>query len=113
MQRLRRFLALALDSGRLADRAALSAFGARERWVPETIEEFDEIELALPLDEEREAVLTLALENGKIARILIGWARAGDDDADTVGFDEEGIAAVLDRHGDGLVGLLDHLTGEG
>jgi hypothetical protein len=111
MQRLRRFIGLEIRPERLADRSALPAFGARARWIPETIEEFDEIELAFPLDEEREVVLTFALENGRIARILVGGARAGDDDADTVGFEESEVAAVLDRHAGTFVRLLDHLTG--
>ncbi|MHC4473252.1 MAG: hypothetical protein ACYS99_20095 [Planctomycetota bacterium] len=111
MQRLRRFLTRELAADRLADRPALAALGVRERWVPETIEAFDEVELALPLDAERDAVLTLAVEEGKLARILLGWAAAGDDDADTAGFDEEGLAAVLERHGETLERLLEHLTG--
>jgi hypothetical protein len=112
MQRLRRFLHLPIDSDRLSDRGPIAALGIRDRWIPEALEEFDEIEFALPLTEERDAIITMALEQGKVERILLGWAPAGDDDADTAAFDEEGLAETLRQHGDTLASLLGHLTGE-
>ena len=111
MDRLRRFIGEAVVAERLSDSGARGDLGVKDRWMPDEIEAFDEIELSLPLDDERDAVLTLALEDGKLARIMLSWAKAGDDDADTVGFSEEDLGSTLDRHGETLVRLLDFLTG--
>ncbi len=111
MDDLRRFIGQALAVDRLSDRETRTGLGVRDRWVPETIEAFDEIELALPLDEERDAVLTLAVEDGNLARIMLGWAPAGDDDADTRGFTEEDLGSAFERHRETLVRLLSFLTG--
>ncbi len=113
MKRLRRFLGLRLDEERLRDREAVARLGVRCRWIPEEIQPFDELEFALPLSKEEEAVFTCALEEGRFARMLLGRAAAGDDDADTRGFDDEAIREVLDRHGATLERLLTHLTGGG
>jgi len=111
MDDLRRFMGRAVAVERLSDRETRNGLGVRDRWVPETIEAFDEIEFALPLTAERDAVLTLAVEDGNVARIMLGWAPAGDEDADARGFTEEELGSALERHRESLVRLLSHLTG--
>jgi hypothetical protein len=111
MQRFRRFLHTSVSEDRLHDGEGLSSRGVRGRWVPDPIEAFDEVELAIPLDEERDLVVTMALEDGRLERMMLAWAPAGDDDADARALDEEGIARALEARGEGLVELLEHLTG--
>jgi len=111
MERIRRFLGETVDAERLADAAALEALGARGRWVPDELQPFDEIELALPLDDGRDLLLTAAVEEGRLARIMLMQAAAGDDDADPAALSDEDLTAAMDRQGDRLVRLLEHLTG--
>jgi hypothetical protein len=110
MERLTKYIGRGLAEARLREERTLALLGARARWLPESLEDFDEIDLALPLDGERDLVLYVAVETGKIARIMLGRVPAGDDDADPLPFDEAGLAAVLDEKGDAVVSLLEAIT---
>jgi hypothetical protein len=107
MERFRTYLGRTVDPQRLADAPALDTQGFRPRWIPEPLGEFDEIEVSRELDGERDLVVTVAVEQGKVARILFGWGPAGDDDADRRGFEEAELGAVLEAHGDAAAALLD------
>jgi len=109
MQRFRQFLHQPLRESRLRD-GTIAACGARPRWVPETLEEFDEVELALSLDGERDLVVTISVENGNVERILLGQTPAGDDDADFSAFTPEELSEVLAEKGDALQGLVKAIT---
>jgi hypothetical protein len=111
VERFRRFLERTIDPARLSDPGARDALGFRDRWVPDVLEAFDEVELARSLDAERDLVITVAVEEGRIARILFGWCPAGDDDADRRGFTEGELTAVLEQHGDAAAAGLDQLVG--
>jgi len=111
MDRLRKFLHLPLLPDRLADRAAMEGRGFRGRWVPDELQPFDEVELARPLDHATDLLLTLAVEEGKIERMMLGQALAGDDDADARGLSETELAEALAVHGDAVTDLLEFLTG--
>ena len=110
MERFQKYLGRTLSSASLADRAAIEATGFRGRWIPEVLEAFDEIELARPLDDGRDLLLTLAVEEGKIARMMLGQAKAGDDDADARGLEEEELAAAVAAHGDAVDAVMELLT---
>jgi len=107
VDRIRKFAGRELEPSRLG---TVGQFGARARWVPERIEAFDEIELAFPFTDDEELCLTIALEESRMARILLSAARAGDDDADARGLSEAELKSALDRHGDTIARLLEHLT---
>ncbi len=106
MERLKPFIGRSVDAARLADRTALEALGFRARWIPEPLDEFDEIEVAVGLDGARDLLVTVAVEKAVVARILLGWGPAGDDDADRRGFEAEEIPAILEAHGEAITGLL-------
>ncbi|MEN8148977.1 MAG: hypothetical protein ABFS86_04090 [Planctomycetota bacterium] len=110
MERYRKYLGKTLSPERLADRAAIEATGFRGRWIPEVLEAFDEVELARPLDSERDLLLTLAVEEGAVARMLLGQAPAGDDDADARGLSEDELAAAVAEHGEAIEAVLELLT---
>ncbi len=110
MQRFERYLHRGVVMERLRDAEHLDALEVRGRWIPDPLEAFDEIDLALPLDGDRDLVLTLAVENGNIERMLLGWAPSGDDDADPRAFSGEELAAVLGQAGEAVRGLLEYLT---
>jgi hypothetical protein len=111
MERYKKYLHRTLRADRLADRDSIVGMGFRERWVPDELEAFDEVELAIPLDDERDLLVTLAVEETKIERMLLGHAPAGDDDADAEGLTEDGLTAALEQHGDVVARLLAFLTG--
>ena len=111
MQRFRTYLHRPLAPDRLGDTEHLAVLDVRGRWIPDPIEEFDEIDLALPLDDERDLVVTLAVEKGNLERMLLGWAPPGDDDADARAFTEDELAAALEEKGADLVRLMEYLSG--
>ena len=111
MKRFRVFLHRPLVADRLGDTEYLAALEVRGRWIPDPIEEFDEVDLALPLDDDRDLVVTLALEKGNLERMLLGWVPPGDDDADARAFTEEELAAALEEKGADLVRLMEYLSG--
>lgn len=110
MQRLRRFLSAVLREDRIGDAEGLRPFGARGRWVPEELMEFDEVEYALPLGDGRDLTVSIAVEDGRIGRLVLGWVPGGDDDADARALSEGEIAAALGERGDDLVACLEFLT---
>ena len=112
MQRFKPFMHRPLATDRLGDTEHLAALEVRGRWIPDPIEAFDEIDLALPLDDERDLVVTLAVENGNLERMLLGWAPPGDDDADARAFTEEELAAALEVRGADLQSLMEYLSGQ-
>ena len=109
MKRLKPFLHRAVDAGVLADPEALASHAARGRWIPDPIEEFDEAEIALKLSEERDLVVTMALEMEHLERLMLGWAPAGDDDADARALTEDELLSAIEACGDSLVRLLEAL----
>ena len=109
MERLKPFLHRAVDPAVLGDPTALAAHECRGRWIPDPIEDFDEAEIALPLTPERDLVVTLALERQRLERMMLGWAPAGDDDADARALDAADLATALEASGARLVRLLDAL----
>ena len=111
MDRFQKFLHRPLLPDRLADRAAMEGRGFRGRWVPDELQPFDEVELARPLDDATDLLLTLAVEEGKIERMMLGQAPAGDDDADARGLSETELAEALAVHGEAVTDLMDFLTG--
>lgn len=111
MERFRRFLGGSVDAARVADGAILERLGFRGRWIPEPLGDFDEIEVAAPLDGGRDLLVAVAVEEARVARILLGWGPAGDDDADRRGFSPEELRTVLDAHGERVRALLEAWTG--
>jgi hypothetical protein len=111
MDRFQKYLYRPLLPDRLSDSDAVAAAGFRGRWVPEELQPFDEVELARSLDDATDLLVTLAVEEGKIARMMLGKAPAGDDDADATGLTEDELAAAVAAHGDAVERLMDHLTG--
>lgn len=110
MQRFRQFLHRPLNVRHLGDTDHLAAMDVRGRFIPDPIEAFDEIDLALSLDQDRDMVITIAVENGEVERLLFGWAPPGDDDADARALTEAELAAFLEGRGTELLSLMEYLT---
>lgn len=111
MERLKRYLHQEISESRLMDEGEIALFGARHRFVPDELADFDEVELAIEFEDTRDLVLTLTLEKGRIERLLLGWGPAGEDDEDMRALDEESLRSALDARGSDIVDLLSYLTG--
>lgn len=66
--------------------------------------------MAFPFTDDEELCLTIALEEGRMERILLSAVRAGDDEADARGLSEDELNSALARHGDAIVRLLGLVT---
>ena len=107
--RFRPFLGRTLDAARLSSKA-LAAHGARARWLPPELQPFDEIEVAFAREGGEDLSLTIAVEDGKVARMLFGAVPAGDDEADPRALTPEELAAAIDEKGAAVESLLAQAT---
>lgn len=94
------------------DPALFVEAGIAPRYLPDEFEAFDEMDFLAPLDGERRLVVSAALEEGKIMRILLGWVGPGDPDDAMHALDEEGLGKALELNGDRLVGFFEKITGK-
>jgi hypothetical protein len=112
VDRLKVFLHRPVDAARLADRTRLEVLGARLRYSPEELGDFDEFELAFPLPEGREMTVSVAVEMRRVERIIVGQAPAGDDDADVRALEGDDLAAALAAAGPSAAAALAWLTAD-
>jgi hypothetical protein len=99
MNRLQRFLGRELDLDVVRDEATLSRFGAEERYVPEELDIFDELEFGLGSHGTRTVVLVMVLEHGKLERVSLGWIPEGGSEDDFAAFSESELAEVMQDSG--------------
>jgi len=100
-----------VERARFDDAALFDETGVVPRYLPDAFEEFDEMEFILPFEGDRKLVLSLALEQGKVMRILLGWVAPDDPDDFMRSFDEEGLEKALTLRGDALVRFMERATG--
>jgi len=110
MERFRRFFGCPVNRKRMDDPALFEETGLEPRYLPEAFDVFDEMDFLAPLEGERRLVLSAALEEGKIMRILLGWVGPADPDDAMHRLDEEGIASALQLRGDDLVRFMEEIT---
>jgi hypothetical protein len=110
MKRLQRFIDRAIDPNAVKDEALLSSLGIQSRYVPETLEDFDEMEFGLGRSGGRTIIFTLVLEHAKLKRVSLGWIPEGGDEDDMRAFSGSELAEVMDENGDTLVGFFDKVT---
>ncbi len=111
MERFQVFIGRILDRSRLDNREALERAGLEPRYLPESFDEFDEVDFVAPLDGPNRMVLSVALEQGRIGRIILGWVAPDDPDDAMRSFDDEGLQRALGANGDRVVAFLDEVLG--
>jgi hypothetical protein len=110
MERFKPFMARPVKPERLKDPALFEGTGAEPRYLPETLAAFDEMEFLAPYEGDRKLVLSVALEEGRIQRILMGWVGPGDPEDAMRSFDEQELEGVVDSHGEVFAVLLEKIT---
>ena len=111
MQRFQPFVGRPVNRTRIGESSVLEKAGFVARYLPEEFDEFDEMEFTLPFEEEKSLVLSVALEQGRIMRILIGWVGPGDPDDAMRSFDEKDLKRALDLKGDDMARFLEDISG--
>ena len=113
MERFRRFFGCKVVRSQLDDVSLLEQSGLEARYLPEAFDEFDEMEFLLPWEEDRKIVLSAALEQEKIMRILFGWIGPGDPEDAMRKLEEEDLKKVLAEKGPLLLAFLESITQPG
>jgi hypothetical protein len=107
MQRFHRFIGRRIDFSRLQQSQDFASAEVTVRYLPDELEEFDEIEFGAGSWQEREIVFTLVLEHGKLARMSLGYIPAGGSEDDMMAFTETQLREVLAEKGPALESFFD------
>lgn len=110
MERFRKIFGRSVNRSRLDDASLLEGAELTPRYLPDAFDEFDEMEFLCPLEGDRKLVLSAALEQGKIMRILFGWVGPDDPDDAMRRLDEEELKKILDGKGPALIEFLEAIT---
>ena len=112
MKRLQRFIDRTVDLDAARDETLLSSLGIEGRYVPDELEEFDEMEFGIGRSAGRTVIFTLVVEHAALKRVSLGWIPEGGDEDDMRAFSEEELAEVLDEKGDTLIRFFDGVTAD-
>ena len=111
MKRLQGFIGKPVDHPAVKDEGMLASLGVEGRWVPDELEDFDEMEFGLGEWDNKTIIFTLVIEQGKLQRVSLGYIPPGGDEDDMVAFSEEELAKVLDEKQDALIAFFQKATG--
>lgn len=112
MERLQRFIDKRIDMNVVKDEQVLASLGVEGRYVPEELEDFDEMEFGLGLSSGRNIIFAMVLEGSKLKRVSIGFVPEGGDEDDMHAFSESELAEVMDEKGADLVNFFDKIFSE-
>jgi hypothetical protein len=110
MKRLQKYIDRQATLDPLEDEAWLSSLGIEPRYVPEALEEFDEMEFGLGHAIGRAVIFTLVVVDGKLKRVSLGWIPEEGDEDEMRAFKEAELATVLDEKGVALTRFFDKVT---
>ncbi len=109
MKRFRCFLGKELDTAKATDSKALSNFGMKVRYAPEEPDDFDEFEFGLNHKKEEDVAFLVAIEKGRIARLLFGWTVPDNPDMLKPMSDKE-LEGLLENKGRELEEFFKYIT---
>jgi hypothetical protein len=110
MKRFQGFIGKTVNHAVVQDENVLSSLGVEGRWVPDELEDFDEMEFGLGQWGDRKLIFTLVVEMGKLQRISLGYIPPGGDEDDMHAFTEHELAEVLEEKGDALIQFFEKVT---
>ncbi len=109
MKRLQKFIDRAVDMNAIKDEALLSSLGVEARYVPEELEDFDEMEFGLGRSGDRTVIFTLVLVQKKLQRVSLGWIPEGGEEDDMRAFSEAELTEVMNEKGDTLASFFEKI----
>lgn len=109
MERFRKYMGTDLNLAGAKDEEALASFGIACTYLSDPLEDFDELEFRTGMGGQNNIVITVAVELGKIKRVM--FAVADDKKPDVVkSMTREQLEEFLAARGQDLVRFFDHLT---
>jgi hypothetical protein len=109
MQRFKKFIDQSLNLENIKNSDQLSAFGITCTTLPDPPEEFDEFEFKTGFSEQMDVVIGVAIEMGKVKRILLGLSEKNDPDS-FIALSESQLEEFLTQRGDQLVGFFEFIA---
>jgi len=109
VKRFRQFLGKKLDIQRATNEPELSRWNIKVRYAPEVPEDFDEYEFGIDYKNEQDVGFLVAIERGKIARLLFGWTVPENPDMLRPMSDNE-LEGLLDAKGRDLIEFFHFVT---
>jgi hypothetical protein len=102
VQRFQKFIGRKIDFEKLKEPQSSTAAGVTERYVPDELDVFEEMEFGAGPWKGQDVIFTIVLEEGKLARISLGFIPPGGSEDDMVAFNEAQLKEVLADKGDTL-----------
>lgn len=109
MQRFRRYIDKNLNTENVKNSSQLDAFGITCRYLPDPLENFDELEFTTDLGGQENVLIGVAVQSGKIKRIMFSPMDPKDPDI-VRGLTEFQIKDFLGQKGDQLVSFFEYTT---
>ncbi len=109
MERFRKYIDRELKIGNVKNAELLEFHGVICTYLPDPIEEFDELEFRTSFQAENDLVVTIAVEMGKIKRVMFSAAKEEDPD-DTRSLTEPEMVHILSARGEHLASFLELIT---
>ncbi len=109
MERFRKYMGKDINLENIKNSNRLSAFGITCTYLPDPPCEFDEFEFSTDFNGQDNIVITVAIELGKIQRIMFSVADKRDPEV-TRSLTESQVAELLLKKGDQLVEFFAYIT---
>ena len=110
MKRLQKYINRQVTLDPLKDERWLLSLGIEPRYVPNALEEFDEMEFGLGHAVGKPIIFTLVVVQGKLQRVSLGWIPEEGDEDEMRAFSEPELNAVLGEKGGILARFFEKVT---
>lgn len=108
MQRFKKYIGMDVNIEKLRDTERIKDFGIFCKYIPDSIEEFDECEFFID-PRMQDIILCVAILEGKIKRIM--FVRTDQSDPEAAGpLSESQLKEILDKHGEQIVSFFTYIT---
>ncbi|MFZ5633801.1 MAG: hypothetical protein ACOY40_13245 [Bacillota bacterium] len=109
MERFRKYMGREVNLENVKNDSRLGAFGVACAYLPDPLEDFDEIEFRTNFGGQGNIVVTVTLETGKIKRVM--FSEADEKNPDVIrSLTESRLAEFLAGKGAQLAGFFDYIT---
>lgn len=109
MERFRKYMRADLNLEGAKDKKFLSSLGITCTYLSEPLEDFDELEFRTGFQGRDDIVITVAVEMGKIKRVMFGAADEANSDV-VKSMSREGLEKFLAVRGEDLVRFFEYIS---